>query len=524
MKNFNDRNLMKPSSIFSNSPTPEINSYNYRLKLFFRQLMTLVLVSSFAILTSLSVNASIWMDTEDPYLKASIRALANGGVIKTPINTYPLMYKSIIDDIKSSHDKTIDPHLKFALQYVEYVLLQYSKRDYTTGIKLKAASENDGFQSFDERHLAKGEINLFAESISDSWAFKSSVHITKDSANGKNLNFEGSFLATYLGNWVISLDQIPQWWGPGQDSAIILSNNAIAFPAIRFTRHNSTPIDLPVLSWLGPVSMTTYFGQQEHSNELQNIRTWGARINFKPFNSLEIGLSRTAQWGGRGRPTDFSTFIKLLKGEDNTNIESMDTEPGNQLGGIDFHWRDSLFGQNIGVYGEIVGEDEAGGLPSHTMYQIGIETSFGSVNTLNQLFLEYFDTMANCNDNASTGNCGYKHHVFQEGYRRYGRSMGSTYDNDTTGLILGITQTQNSGVSWYGKLKYLNINKDNSNGNVIHPISEFAQKRLQIEAGYRTPLLGGLIKIQATVYHSKLTESRSTDADGNIKTSWEYIF
>jgi hypothetical protein len=518
---------MKPCSISPSSFTSVFSARKYSPKLFSRQLMAFVVVSSFALLTSLSVNASIWMDSDDPYLKASIRALANGGVIKTPINTYPLMYKSIMADLRSSRNHDIAPHLQFALQYVEHAL-KFSELERSSGVKLKAASKTDDFQSFEERHLAKGELNLFTETISDRWAFKSSVHLTKNAANDKNLSFEGSYLATYLGNWVISLDQVSQWWGPGQDSAMTLSNNAVAFPAIRFTRHSSEPIDLPVLNWLGPVSTTTYFGQQEHSNELQNIRTWGLRINFKPFDSLEIGLTRTAQWGGRGRPTDFSTFINLLKGEDNTTLDgriSRDNEPGNQLGGADFHWRDSLFGQDVGVYGEIVGEDEAGGLPSHTMYQVGMETSFGSVNSLNQLFFEYVNTMANCNDNAAIGTCGYEHHVFREGYRRYGRSMGSTYDNDTTGFIIGLTQTRFGGISWYGKLKYLNINKDNSNNvSAIHPVSEFAQKRLQLEAGYRTPLMEGLLNIQVSLYRSKLTASNINDTDGSIKTSWEYRF
>jgi hypothetical protein len=87
-----------------------------------------------------------------------------------------------------------------------------------------------------------------------------------------------------------------------------------------------------------------------------------------------------------------------------------------------------------------------------------------------------------------------------------------------------MTQSLYGGTSWYGKLKYLDINKYNSNSRVIHPISEFAQKRLQLEAGYRTPLLGGLLKIQAPLYRSKLTESNISDTDGSIKTIWEYRF
>jgi hypothetical protein len=127
---------MKPSSISpDHSFTSKFCAQKYKLKRFFRQIMALVAVSSVGILTSLSVNASIWIDTEDSYLKASIRALANGGVIKTPINTYPLLYKSIMADNKSAQNNKIAPHLQFALQYVEHAI-QHSKVEHKTGIKL----------------------------------------------------------------------------------------------------------------------------------------------------------------------------------------------------------------------------------------------------------------------------------------------------------------------------------------------------------------------------------------------------
>jgi len=492
-----------------------------------------ILLSTFLISLSGSISiAAPWVATDDPYLRSSIRALANNGIIKTPINTYPLMYKSIIADLNAAKTQVIPKDLKFALQYVRHKLKQ-AKKSKTTGIKVKLASKNNDFQSFGERHQAKGEINVFNENIGDSWAMKTSVHYTNDAANNKNINFEGSYLATFIGNWVISVDQLPQWWGPGQDSALILSNNAIAIPAIRFTRHTNGAIDFPVLNWLGPISMTTHFGMQEHSNQTKNIRIWGARINFKPYDSLEIGFSRSAQWGGAGREANFRTFWNMIRGNDNTIIDgeiTRETEPGNQLGGMDIHWSTSIFNQNIAVYGEVIGEDEAGGLPANVMYQLGLETSFGNIEQLNHLFLEYVNTFVDCTiaDNIGVrGNCAYEHSVFQDGYRRYGRSMGSTYDSDTEGLILGLNQVNAGGISWYAKIKLLHINKDDvdkTSRNFPHPVSEFAQKRLQLEGGYRFPVMQGLLNLEATLFHSEIARNNETSNDGSIKASWEYRF
>lgn len=477
-------------------------------------------------ITSITATASIWIDTQDPYLKSSIRALANGGYIKAPINTYPLMYKAIVDDIKAAKSSDVPSDLKFALRYVAHAL-DVNKAPHTKGIKVKGNSQRNDFQSFGEHYRAKGEINVFNEVIFDRWAFKTSVHFTKSADNDKKVNFEGSYLSTYIGNWVISLDQVSQWWGPGQDSAIILSNNAVAFPALRFTRHTSNAIDFPILNWLGPISMTTYFGRQEHSNNTKGIRTWGARFNFKPFNSLEIGLSRTAQWGGEGRINDFSTFVSLLIGEDNTTIDgkiNINNEPGNQLAGADFHWSSNLLDQSIGVYGEIIGEDEAGGLPSHIIYQLGMETFYGSEGDVTQVYLEYTNTFTNCYEGI-IGSCAYEHHIYTEGYRRYQRAMGSTYDSDSEIITLSFNQSQDNDKSWYGKVKYMKLNFDDSNNNsFVHPVSEQAQKRIQIEGGFRIPIMQGLFNTEATLYQSTQINNNRKKIQGSIKASWEYHF
>lgn len=473
------------------------------------------------------VGASPWLDTTDPYLKASVTALANAGIITAPVNTYPLMYKSIAADIKKAHKGQVPKHLKYALLHIEHAM-KYASNSRTTGIKLKAASHNDQFQSFGERYNAKGELNIFNEFIGDNWAFKSSMRLTSDAQNNKKRDYEGSYLAGMLGNWVISADQISQWWGPGNDTTLALSNNAVAFPAVRLTRHLSQPIDLPVLNLLGPMSFTTYFGMQEHSNFLPNTRLWGARINFKPTSSLEIGLTRTAQWGGAGRPTDFSTFVDLMIGKDNAGLGDETTpeaEPGNQLAGLDWRLSYNLFNQPWGFYGEVIGEDESGGLPSRTMYQLGLETSFGDKDGLYHVFAEFTDTFVNCNIAGQAGDCAYEHHIYQDGYRRYNRSMGSTYDSDANVFTVGLSRTEIGGHSWYSKLKLMKLNKDDSNiFRKVNPVSPVAQDRLQIEGGYRFPLLKGLFNIEALVYHNKVVGTTSTKTKGSLRAGWEYRF
>lgn len=502
------------------------------------QLPVSAIAIGIALATAAETMAAPWVDTTDPYLKASITALSNAGVIKAPVNTYPLMWKSISGDLNAEYNadgKVFPEYIQYAIKHVKHEL-KHSQKERTSGIKLKAATENNDFQSFGEQHYSKSELNLFNEAIGDNWAVKTSVHLAGDPNNKKHVSYQGSYAAYMFGNWVASIDQISQWWGPGNDSVLALSNNAIAFPAIRFTRHMAEPIDLPVLNLLGPVGFTTYFGMQEHSNTIKNIRLWGARVNFKPIPALEIGLTRVAQWSGAGRPGDFSTFVNLLVGKDNAGETSgsdvtLAEEPGNQLGGMDVRWSTSLFDRPVAFYGEIIGEDEAGGLPSRSMHQFGVETSFGQRDEIYHAFAEYTDTyIVDCTQGSGVGDCAFEHHIYQEGYRRYGRSMGNTYDSDAKVFTLGLSHTEAGGHSWYGKLKYMRLNDDNSNRfwkpnlTVINPVSQFAQDRVQVEGGYSFPLQGGLFNVDASLHRSQIDQTGESDTDGILQASWEYRF
>jgi hypothetical protein len=71
--------------------------------------------------------------------------------------------------------------------------------------------------------------------------------------------------------------------------------------------------------------------------------------------------------GGKGRPENYASLRDALFGQDNTGNQKSD--PGDQLGGIDFRVHlASLFDIPVSVYGQVVGDDEAGFLPSHNTW------------------------------------------------------------------------------------------------------------------------------------------------------------
>ncbi len=135
------------------------------------------------------------------------------------------------------------------------------------------------------------------------------------------------------------------------------------------------------------------WGQLESERAVPNAQFWGMRVNFRPLQGLEIGLSRSAQWCGDGRPCGFDMFWDLLLGKDNVGDDGTtpENEPGNQMAGFDARWTNMWFGTPVSLYGQMIGEDEAGGFPSRYLAQFGIE---GSGITRGQTSYRWFAEIA----------------------------------------------------------------------------------------------------------------------------------
>lgn len=259
-----------------------------------------------------------------------------------------------------------------------------------------------------------------------------------DPLDGDRFRWDESYAAVDLGAWRFGAGRLSRWWGPGWQSSLILSNNARPAPGVFVDRIRSQKTDLPVFRWLGPWSVSAFASQLEEDRHVPEAKLLGARLVFRPHDSLEIGLSRTAQWGGQGRPETASSLWDLILGRDNVGDDGIGeaNEPGNQLGGIDWRWSGEVADWSYAFYGQLIGEDEAGGLPSRHIGMVGLEAPVAVMGIHGRIYAELSDTSLRFYDDPLF-NSAYNHSIYRSGYRYRGRSLGAASDNDSRLLALG---------------------------------------------------------------------------------------
>ncbi len=442
-----------------------------------------------------------WIKAGDTGLRADIELLADAGHINIPLATYPLMWASLADEFDKINIEDLS-----ANQQLAYLRIKKAKRLATNAgnhhrAKLYAASDNKRFSGFETNYYEQNKITASSEFITNHFVVNLAANLRSDYGNingDDKLNFDQSFIAFQLGNWVVDIGAMDQWWGPGFDTSLIMSNNARPLPAVAIRRNNSQAFDSPWLSWIGPWTFSAQIAQLESERYVADAKLWSSRASFKPFNQLEIGLSWSYQWGGEGQPESFRQFIRGLLGRTecvngaSTCDVALQTKLGNQLAGFDARWSGQINQQTYAIYAQTIGEDspEPGSLRiSDKSYLYGIETQLSlSQNIL--INLEYSDTQANCGARGDTSqDCFYEHGTYASGYRYYRRSIGSQYDNDAETWVLSLFSQAQSGNQWQLKLRQLQLNSNDRDRYPNDPllgnsVSKVAEKVKELDGKY----------------------------------------
>ncbi len=430
-----------------------------------------------ALALSFNVEAKPWLDAGDMQLRHELQILSDAGMLDAPLTTWPLASKDIHKNLKQPAKGTVLQSELFN------VLTNINKRladeDYGESFKfeVKARTEKLLIRDFSGEGREKSSVSYdgdWANSLIDA-RLKVTVAEKSSHPSDNKLRFDESYLASSLGNWKFTVGRQSRWWGPSWDGSLILSNNARPIPSISFENINSESFKNKYLRWLGPNKLHMFIGQLESNRGIPNAKLIGTRFTFKPLKSLEVGMHRTIQWGGKGQDNSFSSLLKTLASVRlDTKNGTLGSVAGNQIAGLDVKWKLPTKGKNkYSLYGQYIGEDRVDG-----SIALGDETFLvgGSVSGLSKklggswrAYLEATDTSAAWFKGRARNNIIYNHSAYTDGYRHLGVSMGHGIDSDSRMVSAGTMLSKNNGDFWRGWVKHAKLNTDGIGTNPLAP-------------------------------------------------------
>lgn len=389
--------------------------------------------------------ASPWLGTGDLQARHHLEALSergcfNGLTLSWPVNWSAVAYG--LDSASKACRATPDAlWLRARLKGAE-------KRHRTATVSLGGATQEPLYRHFGDQPAGKADEALALEFTGHGYAARLEARYVDDQRDHSYWRPDGSYVAGRFGNWQLGAGAIQRWWGPGWQSSLALSNNARPVPGIWLDRQTPYAPETSWLHWIGPWDLRLFAGQLEHDRFIPDTRLVGMRLTFRPASFLQLGLTRMFQWAGQGRPDSLKSFGDALIGRDNSYNTSISApgNPSNQIAGFDFRASFPVFGVPSGLYGQAMGEDEAGYLPTKFSVLGGVDalTDIGSGSQ--RFFVEATNTVSDGYKGTPYPHVAYEHSVYRSGYRYDGRNLATTYEGDARVVSLGVQQYFLNGV------------------------------------------------------------------------------
>lgn len=182
-------------------------------------------------------------------------------------------------------------------------------------------------------------------------------------AEANQFNLLDAYVGTTLENWEFTFGKQSLWWGTGRGGAFLFSDNAD--PIYMFRASRVRPFTLPLVSrLLGPVKLDVFYGQLSGNQFPPRPLIHGEKFSFKPTPNLEVGFSRTSEFGGVGRPLTlgaiWNSYVAFVT---SVNYRSS-VNPGKRTGGFEFSYKIPFVRDWLTVYADSLSPDDPSPLAS----------------------------------------------------------------------------------------------------------------------------------------------------------------
>jgi membrane-associated phospholipid phosphatase len=184
-----------------------------------------------------------------------------------------------------------------------------------------------------------------------------------------------AYVGMTLANWQISFGRQSLWWGPGEQGAMLFTNNAEPLNKM-FRINRVSPLRLPsFLGLLGDIRMEFFLGQVAGQQFIYNSALEGSlnptligqygkvlalqpflsggKISFKFTPNFELSVSKTTLYGGQQNPLTIKTLFQSTFGV-HVNGSSL----GDGRSAVDFTYRIPQMRDWLSFYVDAFQEDE----------------------------------------------------------------------------------------------------------------------------------------------------------------------
>lgn len=397
--------------------------------------MKRTILSALALAVSIQTVWAQGIVLNDEALRSDLNWLNQQGVIQISTSTWPMSGDEIQRAL--SHAQASTPAQQKVMQAVQNKLNADQAK-----FKAELFGESDQKnipQNFGDHQKAQYHGSLEFNAGGENWDVKLRANAEKDPQidNDQDVNLEGSYLAGKLWNQWLIAGQIPSYWGPGHDGSLIRGDASRPVYGFTLQRADQSAFESKWLSWIGPWQYQAFAGRLDDYKAVPDANLLGLRLTAQPLPYLELGLSRTFQIDGEGQPGSAKAYWNAFIGKDNECNEQGcrgEKNASNQIAGFDGRLNlQPLLQVPVSLYGQYVGEDEAGGLPAKKMYLAGADYSSALNEMPYQLYAEWADTRTN----GESRGISYNHHIYTDGYYQHGYPLGHAMGGDGQMVSMG---------------------------------------------------------------------------------------
>jgi hypothetical protein len=243
-----------------------------------------------------------------------------------------------------------------------------------------------------------------------------------------------TYVAAKVADWNFAFGKQSLWWGPGEGSVLIFSDNAE--PIYMFRASRTAPFVFPwIFRWLGPMKTDFFVGKLSGNEYPPRPLIHGETVSLKPTPNLELGFSRTAEFGGVGRAiTPAALFNSYFDFLNSSVLYGSNDSPGKRNGGFYFSYRLPFVRDWLTIYSDSISDDDPSPLASPR--RAGIDTGIYLTHfpKIQKLDLRVESTTTNSVSSSRHGNYIYYDSFYHDLYTNKNNLIGSWIGREGTGI------------------------------------------------------------------------------------------